>query len=86
MELLDIQEVEIPDGVDYRDVLQDMWDSGEYTIAEPVVTRSIPDFDVMPFSGELHRAPNDPYYQFQTNMDIVQATDITDTGSTSLSL
>ena len=26
-------------------------------------------------------APNDPYYQFQTNMDIVQATDITDTGS-----
>ena len=40
MELLDIQEVEVPEGVDYRDDWN-MWDSGEYTIAEPVVTRSI---------------------------------------------
>lgn len=81
MERLDMQEVEIPEGVDYKDVLQEMWDSGEYTIAEPVLTRSIPDFDVMTFSGEFHRTPNDPYYQFQTNMDIVQATDVSDTGT-----
>ena len=81
MDLLDIQEVEIPEGVDYRDVLQDMWESGEYTFAEPVLTRSIPDFGIMEFTGDLHRAPNDPYYQFQTNMDIVQATDNADTGS-----
>ena len=81
MEILDMQEVEIPEGVNYKEVLQELWDSGEYTIAEPVVLRSIPDFGVMPFSGEFHRTPNDPYYQFQTNMDIVQATDVTSTGN-----
>ena len=81
MTMLDFQEIEIPDGVDYRDVLQEMWDSGEYTVAEPVLTRSLPEYDIMPFSGEFNRAPNDPYYQFQTNMDIVQATDVSDTGT-----
>ena len=53
-----MQEVEVPEESTIK-MWQEMWDSGEYTIAEPVLIRSIPDFDVMPFSGEFHRAPND---------------------------
>ncbi len=77
----DVQEIEVPEGVDYRELLEELWDSGEYTIAEPVLRRSIPQHTVMPFSGEGVRAPNDPFYQYQTNMDIVQATDATHSGS-----
>ena len=81
MTSFDIQEIEVPEGVDYREVILELNESGEYTIVEPVVMRSIPQTEMVPFSGEMVRAPNDPFYQFQKNMDIVQATDATEDGT-----
>ena len=80
-ERLDIQEIELPEDANMREVLQEMIDSNEYTIVEPVLLRSIPEYSMVPFTGNPNRSPNDAFYQFQPNMDIIQATDSTHTGS-----
>lgn len=81
MARLDIHEIEVPEGLEVTEVINDLIDSNEYNFVEPVLERSLPEYTKIEFTGDPTRAPNDPFVSYQTNMAIVQGTELTDTGT-----
>ena len=78
IDTLNIQEVEVPEDVNIFTLIAELNQTGEYEFVEPVIYRSIPKMRRVPLDIPLDqvRAPNDPFYFLQLNMDNVQATDL----------
>lgn len=84
IERFDIQEVEIPDHANIHEVIAELWATGEYEYVEPVLKRTLPPTNRVLFEGDaamLRTTPNDTFYPYQPNMDIIQATDLPSTAT-----
>lgn len=78
IDTLNIQEIEVPDGVNIYDLIAELDSTEEYEFVEPVLTRSIPETQRVALNVPIEefRAPNDPFLEYQPNMTIVQAKDL----------